>query len=153
METVDYQDIRLLCDTVWNAGTFLPHYTASHPGRRREKTEPSQSVLYFREAGNHTVAVNTLFRKVNYCRMKVFQCIPFRCIRSHFMLRIACSHRYKVNNTYSQFLDDARLLFSHHRRFSLLTQNLLHNLHAKLNFTNPHKVSVATNIMLRTRSV
>ena len=25
------------------------------PGRRREKPEPSQSVLYFREAGNHTV--------------------------------------------------------------------------------------------------
>jgi hypothetical protein len=140
METVNYQDIRLLRDAVWNAGTFLPHCTASQPDRRREKPEPSQSVLYFREAGNHTVAVNTPFREVNYCKMKVFECIPFRWICSHFMLRIACSHRYKVNNTYIQFVDDACPLFSHRHGFSSLTQNLLHNWHAKLNFTNTHKV-------------
>jgi hypothetical protein len=77
--------------------------------------------------------------------MKVFQCIPFHWIRSKFTLRIACSHRYKVNNTYIQFLYYLCRPFSHRRRFSSLTQNLLHNLHAKLNFTNSHKASVATN--------
>jgi len=41
MDTVHHQDIRLLCDAVWKAATFQPHYTASHPGRRREKPEPS----------------------------------------------------------------------------------------------------------------
>lgn len=117
-------------------------------GRRREKPEPSQSVLYFREAGNHTVPVNTLFRKANYCKMKVFHCIPFRWIRSQLTLRIACSHRYKVNNTYIQFLYDVRLPFSHWRGFSSLTQYLLHNLHAELNYTNPHKESIGTSIML-----
>jgi len=37
-----------------------------------------ESVLYCREDGNHTVAVKKLYGEVSYCKMQVFQCIPFR---------------------------------------------------------------------------
>jgi hypothetical protein len=93
--TVEYEGVTIRYLLWLNNTIYSDYLTSLHTKLSNDRVLRTfqESVPYCREVGNHNVAVNKLHREVNYCKMQVFQSIPFRAAMHSYLKKVYAPHR------------------------------------------------------------